>query len=184
MLRRMINAARLDTTTYEEVENDPNATLQAILVVIIVALAAGVGAFLAVEDEAVNPIWGLVSGVIGGLIRWALWALVTFLVGTTILKTARTNASWSQLARTTGFAQTPGILQILVFIPLIGWIIAAVAGIWQLVTMVVAVRQALDYESIWRTLGVVIIGFIIVAIVLAIIGGLIAVVGGPELQGI
>ena len=65
MLRRMINAARLDRTTYEEVENDPNATLQAILVVIIVALAAGIGAFLAVQDEAINPIWGLVSGVIG-----------------------------------------------------------------------------------------------------------------------
>jgi hypothetical protein len=166
------------------VENDPNATLQAIVVVIIVALAAGVGAFLAVQDEAINPIWGLASGVIGGLIRWALWALITFWVGTTILKTARTNASWSQLARTTGFAQTPGILQILVFIPIIGWIIAAIAGIWQLVTMVVAVRQALDYESIWRTLGVVVIGFIIVAIVLAIIGGLLAVLGGPELQGI
>ena len=184
MLRRMINAARLDTATYEEVENDPNATLQAMLVVIIVALAAGIGAFLAVEDEAVNPIWGFVSGIIGGLVRWVLWALVTFLIGTTILKTARTNASWSQHARTTGFAQTPGILQILVFIPIIGWIIAAIAGIWQLVTMVVAVRQALDYESIWRTLGVVIIGFIIVVIVVAIIGGLIAVVGGPEIQGL
>src|ERR687896_1144825 len=122
MLRRMINAARLDTTTYEQVENDPNATLQAILVVIIVALAAGVGAFLAVQDEAINPIWGLVSGVIGGLIRWALWALVTFWVGTTILKTARTNTSWSQLARTTGFAQTPGVFQILGFIPFIGWL--------------------------------------------------------------
>jgi hypothetical protein len=184
MLRRMINAARLDRATYEEVENDPNATLQALLVVIIVALAAGVGALLAVQEEAVNPIWGFVSGVIGGLIRWALWALITFLVGTTILKTARTNASWSQLARTTGFAQTPGILQILVFIPIIGWIIAAIAGIWQLVAMVVAVRQALDYESIWRTLGVVVIGFIIIAIVLAVIGGLLALLGGLELQGI
>ena len=184
MLRRMINAARLDRATYEEVENDPNATLQALLVVIIVALAAGVGALLAVQEEAVNPIWGFVSGVIGGVVRWALWALITFLVGTTILKTARTNASWSQLARTTGFAQTPGILQILVFIPIIGWIIAAIAGIWQLVAMVVAVRQALDYESIWRTLGVVVIGFIIIAIVLAVIGGLLALLGGPELQGI
>jgi hypothetical protein len=184
MLRRMINAARLHTATYEEVENDPNATLQALVVVLIVALAAGIGGFLAVQDEAINPLWGLVSGVIGGLIRWTLWALVIFWVGTTILRTARTNASWSQLARTTGFAQTPGILQILVFIPIIGWIIAVIAGIWQLVAMVVAVRQALDYESIWRTLGVVVIGFIIIAIVLAVIGGLLALLGGLELQGI
>jgi hypothetical protein len=184
MLRRMINAARPHTATYEEVENDPNATIQAILVVIIVALAAGIGGFLAVEDEAVNPIWGLVSGVIGGLISWTLWVLVTFWVGTTILKTSRTNASWGQLVRTTGFAQTPGTLQILVFIPIIGWIISVIAGIWLLVTMVVAVRQALGYESIWRALGVVVIGFIIMTVVGAIIGGLIAVLGGPELPGI
>jgi Yip1 domain len=147
MLRRMVSAAWLDVTTYEQVENDPNATIQAVLVVIIVALAAGIGGLLALGDEAVNPIWGLVSGIIGGLVRWALWALITFLIGTTILKASRTNASWGQLARTTGFVQMPGVFQILVFIPFLGWIIAALATIWQLVAMVVAVRQALDYES-------------------------------------
>jgi hypothetical protein len=94
------------------------------------------------------------------------------LIGTTILKTARTNASWSQLARTTGFAQTPGVFQILGFIPFIGWLIALVASIWQVIAMVVAVRQSLDYESVWRAIGVVVIGFIIGVIVLAIIAGL------------
>ena len=107
--------------------------------------------------------------------------MITFWIGTTILKTDRTNATWGQLARTTGFAQTPGVFQILAFIPWIGWIIAAIAGIWQLVAMVVAVRQALDYESVWRAIGVVVIGFIIVAIVVAIIAALIGVLGGPEI---
>jgi Yip1 domain len=173
MFERMIGAARLDVHTYEQVENDPNATIQAMLVVIIVAIAAGIGGLLAFGDgEAANPIWGLVLGVIRGLVGWALWALVTFLIGTTILKTARTNASWSQLARTTGFAQTPGVFQILGFIPFIGWLIALVASIWQVIAMVVAVRQALDYKSVWRAIGVVVIGFIIGVIVLAIIAGL------------
>ena len=39
-------------------------------------------------------------------------------------------------------------------------------GIWMLVAMVVAVRQALDYESTWRAIGVVVIGFLVQAIVL------------------
>jgi hypothetical protein len=184
MFQRMIGAAGLNVHTYEQVENDPDATLQVMLVVIIVALAAGIGGLLALGDEAVNPIWGLVSGILGGLVRWVLWALLTFLIGTTILKTDRTNASWGQLARTTGFAQTPGVFQILVFIPFIGWIIAAAASIWQLVAMVVAVRQALDYESVWRAIGVVVIGFIIVVIVLAIIFGLIIAFGRPDLRAI
>lgn len=177
MFERMIGAARLDVHTYEQVENDPNATFQAILVVIIVAIAAGIGGLLAARGGIGFSIWGLALGVIRGLVGWALWALVTFLIGTTILKTDRTNASWSQLARTTGFAQTPGVFQILGFIPIIGWIIALVASIWQLVAMVIAVRQALDYDSIWRAIGVVVIGFIIVVIVLAIIVGLIIAFG-------
>jgi hypothetical protein len=181
MFQRMVGAAGLNVHTYEQVENDPDATLQAMLVVIIVSIAAGIGGLLAVGDEAGNPIWGLVLGVIGSLVRWTLWALITFWIGTTILKTDRTNATWGQLARTTGFAQTPGVFQILAFIPWIGWIIAAIAGIWQLVAMVVAVRQALDYESVWRAIGVVVIGFIIVAIVVAIIAALIGVLGGPEI---
>jgi hypothetical protein len=184
MLQRMIGAAGLNVHTYEQVENDPDATLQAMLVVIIVSIAAGIGGLLAAGDEAINPIWGLVLGVIGSLVRWALWALITFWIGTTILKTDRTNATWGQLARTTGFAQTPGIFQILTFIPFLGWIIAAIAGIWQLVAMVIAVRQSLDYDSTWRAIGVVVIGFIIVAIVLAIIFGIIGLVGGPDLRAI
>jgi hypothetical protein len=184
MFQRMIGAAGLNVHTYEQVENDPNATVQAMLVVIIVAIAAGIGGLLALGDEAVNPIWGLVSGIIGALVRWALWALITFWIGTTLLKTDRTSASWGQLARTTGFAQTPGLFQILAFIPFIGVIIAAIAGLWQLVAMVVAVRQALDYESVWRAIGVVVIGFIIVVIVLAIIFGLIIAFGGPDLRRI
>ena len=38
-----------------------------------------------------------------------------------------------------------------------------------LVAMIVAVRQALDYESTWRAIGVVIIGLLVQAIVLIVL---------------
>ena len=41
-------------------------------------------------------------------------------------------------------------------------------GIWMLIAMVIAVRQALDYQSTWRAIGVVIIGFLVQAIILII----------------
>ena len=71
-----------------------------------------------------------------------------------------THADWGQLARTLGFAQSPGIFKVLGLVPVIGNIIFAVASIWMLVAMVVAVRQALDYTSTWRAIAVVLIGFI------------------------
>ena len=176
MLARMLGAARLNVATFEDVESDKGATIQAMTVVILVSIAGGIGGILT------SGIWGLVFGLIAGLVQWALWALVTFLVGTTILKTPETHADWGELARTTGFAQTPGLFKVLGFLPVAGPIIVLIASIWQFAAMVTAVRQALDYQSTWRAFGVVVIGFIIIAIplgiVLMLIGGSGAATGG------
>ena len=87
-----------------------------------------------------------------------------------------THADWGQLARTLGFAQSPGIFRVLGFVPVIGNIIFAVASIWMLVAMVVAVRQALDYTSTRRAIAVVLIGFIpyllLISIAFAVLGAL------------
>ncbi|MCZ6866522.1 MAG: YIP1 family protein [Chloroflexi bacterium] len=154
MLRRMLGAARLDVNVYEEVEADQSATMQAFMVVAMVAVASGVGLL------SVQGVSGLIVGVIFGVVGWALWALITMWIGTTLLRTPETEADWGQLLRTLGFAQSPGILRVFGFIPVVGPVIFAVTSIWLLVTMVIAVRQALDYSSTLRAIGVVLIGFI------------------------
>ena len=166
MLARMLGAARLNVDTYEDVEKDKGATIQALIVVIIVAIAAGVGGMLSGDIDLGR---GLAFGAIRGVLSWAVWALMAWLVGTTILKTQDTEANWGQLARTTGFAQTPGLLTVLVFLPAVGTVIAFLVFIWQLATMVVAVRQSLDYTSTLRAFFVILIALIPVIIINAII---------------
>ena len=144
MLSRMLGAARLSVDTFEDVERDSSATIQALIVVIIVALASGIGELLSGEADILRA---LVFGLIRGIISWAIWALIAMFVGTKILKTEQTEADWGQLARGTGFAQTPGILTVLVFVPAVGTTIGVIALFWQLAAMVVAVRQTLDYTS-------------------------------------
>ena len=161
MLSRMIGAALLRPHTYEEVEHDSAATKQAVIVVVVVALAIGIG-------NTSLGITALIVGIVMGIVQWALWALVTYIIGTTLLNTPATEANWGQLARTTGFAQTPGLLRIFGFIPFIGSLLVIIGSIWQVAAMVVAVRQALDYTSKWRALGVVVIGVIPVAILTVI----------------
>ena len=158
MLERMIRAARLSPQLYEEVEADTGATSQAMMVVVLVALATGIGA------TGVGGVVGLLSGIVFGLLSWAIWAYVTYAIGTSLFSTPETNANWGELARTTGFAQSPGLLRILGFIPVIGPVIYLAASLWQLAAMVIAVRQALDYRSTWRAVAVVIVGFIVLAI--------------------
>ena len=107
----------------------------------------------------------LAVGIIRGVASWAIWALVIWIVGTTILRTAETEADWGQLARGTGFAQTPGILNVLFFIPVVGGLISLVTFFWTFVAMVIAVRQSLDYTSTWRAFFVILIAFIPVVII-------------------
>ena len=157
MLARMMGAARLSVETYEEVEHDRSATPQALLVVIAVAIATGVGGVLSGGTGWVD---GVLFGVIRGAISWTVWALAALFVGTKLLSTAETEADWGQLARGTGFAQTPGLLNVLVFIPVVGLVLFVVTWVWQIAAMVVAVRQMLDYRSTLRAVLVILISAI------------------------
>ena len=154
LVSRMLGAAQLKVETYEEVEADSSATRQAILVVVLVAIATGLGSFGA------NGLSGLMWGIVVGVIGWALWAWITYFVGTKILGTPETHADWGQLARALGFAQSPGVLRVFGILPFVGGLLFFLVSIWQLAAMVVAVRQALDYASTWRAVGVVVIAFI------------------------
>ena len=166
MLGRMLGAARLKSATFEDVENDRSATIQALLVVLLVAVAGGVGGVL---DGDTSLLEGLVFGAIRGVVSWAVWALVAMFVGTKILKTQETHGDWGQVARGTGFAQTPGLLNVLIFIPGIGTGILLLIWLWQIAAMVVAVRQCLDYTSTLRAFFVILIAFIPVVIINGIV---------------
>ncbi len=175
MLARMFGAATLNADTYEEVEKDKGATIQALIVVVIVAISAGVGGVLDGEGDLGR---GLAFGAIRGVASWAVWALVAWIIGTTLLKTPETEADWGQLARGTGFAQTPGILNILSFVPTVGSFILFLTFLWQLAGMVIAVRQSLDYTSTLRAFFVIVISLIPVLIINLIIFSVIGVFEG------
>ena len=181
MIGRMVGAARLNAQTYEEVEHDSGATIQALLVIILVSIASFVGQLLAGEE--MNVVAALLNGIAWGIIGWALWALFTWLVGATLLKTEQTEADWGQLARCTGFAQTPRILNVFWFVPYIGPVIVIAAWIWSFIGMIVAVRQSLDYTSTWRAFFVILIAFIPVAIVSGIIGWIVWEISGGSDNG-
>ena len=161
-VNRIIRACKLDISLYEEVEADKSATLQAALVVVLSSLAAGVGALsLGASNFLMAPILSLIS--------WYVWAYLIYLIGVKLFPEANTKADHGQLLRTIGFSSAPGLIRIFGFTPDLMTITFIGGGIWMLVAMIIAVRQALDYESTWRAIGVVVIGFLVQAIVLIIL---------------
>ena len=158
---RMIRAAKLDVRLYEEVEADQGAMTQAMTVVILSAVAAGVG-------SANAGSWAIVIGMIGALIGWYVWAFLTYFIGTKFLAEPQTRSDHRELLRTTGFSSAPGLIRVLGIIPGLRTLLFLVAGIWMLVAMVIAVRQALDYTSTGRAIGVCVIGWVVQILILTV----------------
>jgi hypothetical protein len=160
---RIIRAAKLDVSLYEEVEADKGALGQSMGVVVLSSVAAG----LASISRA--GFGGILVGTITALIGWYVWAYITYFIGTKLLAEPQTKADPGELLRTIGFSSSPGVIRVLGIIPGLRWIVFLIGGIWMLVAMVIAVRQALDYQSTARALGVCIIGWIIQAVILVLL---------------
>ena len=153
---RMVGAAKLSVPIYEEVEADGTATGQAMGVVLLSSVAAGVG------SAALGA--GVIGGAIAALLSWVIWAFLTYFVGTRLFPEPQTEADMGQLMRTLGFAQSVGVLRVLGGVPVLGPLLLGVVSVWMLVAMVIAVRQALDYTSTWRAAAVCIVAWLVVIV--------------------
>lgn len=169
-----MRAARLDAGVYEEVENDKAAMGQAMGVVTLSSAAAGIGTGF---DTGLVTI---IAGIIVSLVAWYIWAYLTYVIGTKLLPEPQTHADIGELLRTTGFSSAPGLIRVLGVFPGLRGLVFMVAGIWMLVAMIIAVRQALDYSSTLRAVGVCLIGWVLQAIIIAIF----LAVAGPPRAGI
>jgi hypothetical protein len=167
MIDRMIAAARLDPAAYEAVESDEDATAPAALIVVLAALAAGIGAL----DGGIDA---LIAVVIASLFGWIVYAVAVYFVGTRFFAEEATQATVGELLRTLGFAQTPRLLLVFAFIPVLGILLSIAVFIWILFTTVVAIRQALDFSTgraIITAIVAVLVLFAVQLVVALIFGG-------------
>jgi len=174
---RMLRAAKLESELYEEVEKDESATMEALYVVVIVALASGIGAALSGAARG-NVVLALIGGVVAAVLGWVVWAAITYFIGTRLLGGT---ATLGEMLRTLGYAQAPGVLRIFAFIPGLGTLISIIVAIWMLVAGVIAIRQALDFST-GRAIVTVLLGWLaalILSVALALLGlGAAFIVGG------
>ena len=171
---RMLRAAKVESQLYEEVEADSGATGQALLVVVMASLSAGIGhgisGLMKGGAGGIGVFFtSLIIGAIGSLVAWFIFSLLCFWLGTTLFKGPDTKSTLGELLRVLGFADSPALLNIFVFIPFIGPIIPFVTMIWTIIAGVVGVRQACDFTT-GRAVGTVVVAAIIPLIILMLIG--------------
>jgi hypothetical protein len=150
---RIIRAVTLDVRLYQRVKTDKKAMGQATAAVLLSSLAAGIGTI------ARAGFGGLITGTILALIRWCIWASLTYLIGTRLLPESRTKEDIEPFARTVGFSAAPGLIRVFGIVPPAAELVFLVADMWMLVAMVIAVRQALDYLWTERAVGACVPGW-------------------------
>ena len=171
---RMLRAAKVESQLYEEVEADSGATGQALLVVVMASLSAGIGhgisGLMKGGAGGIGVFFtSLIIGAIGSLVAWFIFSLLCFWLGTTLFKGPDTKSTLGELLRVLGFADSPALLNIFIFLPFIGPIIPFVTMIWTIIAGVVGVRQACDFTT-GRAVGTVVVASIIPLIILILIG--------------
>ena len=173
---RMFRAAMFDKGLYEEASSGLAGTGQAFLIVVIVAIATGIGTY---EDEGrLAGLPGLPPRIVLGFIAWIVWASVAYAIGTKLLATAETNASWGSVARTFGFAHSPGVLRALGILPNLSFLMPLLTAVWIFVAMSVAAKEALGYHRAWRAIVVTLVGFVAQVFIYGGLFGLLIVLEG------
>ena len=151
---RLVGSATLDARSYEEVEADTRANWQAVAVVVLSSLGAALGA-------GTTTAGSILALLFAAILSWLVWVFLTLLIGTAVMPGKATNADFGQVMRTTGFSAAPGVFRVLGAIPVVGWVLFFAVTVWMLMSFVVAVRQALDYQTTGRALAVCLLGWLI-----------------------
>jgi hypothetical protein len=170
-IRRVIGALGLDRGIYEDIEADRAALPQALLVVVLAGIGAGIGT-AGIGDTAPKTIAVI---AVASVLAWVAWALLVYQVGGRILAEPGTSVDLGQVLRTLGFAAAPGMFRAFEVLGGTRWLVFPLTAVWMVVAMTVAIRQAFDYQALPRAVAVSIVGWGLLVVVGAGIGMLMSV---------
>jgi mono/diheme cytochrome c family protein len=175
-LLRVIGAAALDPSTYEDVEHDRAATPGAVVVVLLASSAAGIGAS-GLRANVADAFTAVLVTAAAALVAWGCWAFLTYEIGTRLMAEEQTQADVGELLRSLGFSAAPAMALVFGALPGLTGPVFALTSLWMIAAMVLAVRQALDYRSPLRALAVCAVAWLLVLVFVMAIG----VIGSPTL---
>jgi|TARA_B110000263_G_C15207904_1_gene463808 hypothetical protein len=161
-VERISGAAQFDVEIYHEVSSDITATWSALTVIMGTSLVSSLVLFVQ------NPSLGLeflIGSVIASVVAFAVWFWIILFVGTKLSRGPNPSGyyaqpTWGGLLRSLGFSRSPDLLGFSALLPVVGPLLIFGVNIWTIATMAIAVREEFNYRSTWKSVGVVVVGFI------------------------
>ena len=164
---RMVRAAKLDNSFYDEIRSDNTATMQALAVVLATSMSTGIGygVSIVIQDGFAWLSWGLALGIVLAVATWILWSSIVYLLGRKLFRSIPANTTYKGMLRSTGFANSPGAIGIFLFLPFLSFLVFAASGAWAVAASVVAVRRALDSSTL-GAIGVCFLAWVIFVLII------------------
>jgi hypothetical protein len=165
-IRRVLGALSLDPATYEDVEADRGALPQALAVVVLAGIGAGIGnAGIGDGAPRVIAVVTLLS-----VAAWLAWATLVRHLGGEAMAEPATRVDMGQVLRTLGFAAAPGMFRAFEIFGGTRWLVLPLTALWMVAAMTIAIRQACDYRSTGRAIAVAVLGWLVLLVVGAAVG--------------
>lgn len=175
---RILGVLTLKAPIYKEIAEDENATTTAAIIVVVMALFAGVvGAVLlglvasslppGQAAQVGTPLGSAIRTIVNAIIGWLIGSWVIAFVSKTFFG-GRTN--FGEMLRVFGYTQ---IFQVFAIVPCLGTLVALVLS---LVGAVIGIREASEFST-GKAVMTAIVAFIILLIVGMFVGMALALVG-------
>ena len=170
VLNKIIRLAKLDTTVFDEVRDDANELIPAMVVAAVSALLAGLGAFLFIQINFDSTPDGLLlrTWIMGSIFLAALYGVWVLIVYVVLVQVYKASADVQSLLRTMGYGALPLALSVLMFIPVLYPVFALVPLALLFVMSIYAVQAVTNADST-QVVMANLAGFSLMVLVLGII---------------
>jgi hypothetical protein len=176
MLERLRGVLSFNTETFNEIEHDPSALPQALLVVVVSSILAAMGGGFGEvlfgvgigTSSSSTSVFRFVSIAVWAIVAWLLWSVITEFIGTRFFDG---EATVGEMMRVIGFAYAPLAIQIFSFIPIVGIFFILGAAAWSIGLVYVAIKEGLDIgtgSAMWVALIGGVVYLIGMGVILAI----------------
>ncbi|HYM16460.1 MAG TPA: hypothetical protein VEZ14_12965 [Dehalococcoidia bacterium] len=170
LIQRLRRLAMLDTSVFDEVRTDANATIPAVVVAAVATVLSGLGGWLWWSFQGLGGsgkifVQSMILGSVLSILLWGVWVALVYVMLTQVF---RARADVYELVRVMGFAAAPLGLGVLLFIPGLDFGVGLTALALMFGTTVIAVQTATDAPA-GRVLVANAAGFGVWAIVLGLL---------------
>ena len=104
------------------------------------------------------------SGVTA-LLSWLVWGALIYVIGIKLFPDPDTNTNFRKIMITVGLAHAPGLFRFFVFEPSLVVPIVFLTQFWIFASLIIGIRETLNFKSNFKSAGVIIIAFLIISIV-------------------